>query len=198
MIAVCWSGPLEEGERVLEPLRRSKRPLVDLIAAKAYIDHQSMFDASAPPGRLNYKRNANLAGLPDAAIDVLLENARRMTSPHSLTLIFQLGGAVSRVAEDATAYSDRGAMFTADLNAQWLDPHDPRAEEHVQWVRDFHAALQPFATGGAYVNFLMGDEGPDRVRSTYGDSKYDRLVGLKQCYDPDNVFRLNQNIRPGT
>jgi FAD/FMN-containing dehydrogenase len=197
MMAVCWSGEIEEGERVLEPLRGSTRPLVDLVRAKPYVEHQSMFDASAPHGRQNYKRNANLAGLPDAAIDSLLDSAGRMTSPHSLALIFQLGGAVSRVAEDATAYSDRGAMFNVDINAQWLDPRDPRAPDHVQWVRDYHADLKPFATGGAYVNFLMGDEGDDRLRSTYGAAKYERLVRLKRLHDPDNVFRLNQNIRPG-
>jgi FAD/FMN-containing dehydrogenase len=198
MIAACWSGAIEEGERVLEPLRSSTRPLVDLIRAKPYVEHQSMFDASAPHGRQNYKRNANLGGLSDGVIDLLLEQTQRMTSPLSLTLVFQLGGAVSRVAEDATAYSDRGAMFNVDVNAQWLDAHDPRADQHAQWVRDFHEALQPFATGGAYVNFLMGDEGEDRVRSTYGAAKHQRLVGIKQRYDPGNVFRLNQNICPGS
>lgn len=195
-IVVCWSGPLQEGERSLEPLRDFKRPLVDLIARKPYHEHQHMFDASAPHGRQNYKRNANLADVPDGAIDVLIEYTQRKTSPLSLTLIFQLGGAVSWTAEDDTAYSNRGALFNADLNAQWLDPHDPQRDEQVQWVRDFHASLQPFATGGAYVNFLMGDEGPDRVRSTYGAAKYERLVELKRRYDPGNVFQLNQNVRP--
>jgi FAD/FMN-containing dehydrogenase len=195
-IVACWSGPLEEGERVLEPLRRFRPPLVDLIALKPYLEHQHMFDATAPHGRQNYKKNANLTGLSDAAIDILIEHARRRTSALSVTNVFQLGGAVSRVAEDATAYSDRGAVFNVDLNAQWIDADDPRAAEHMQWVRDFHAALQPFATGGAYVNFLMGDEGHDRVRAIYGDAKHDRLIELKRRYDPDNVFRLNQNIRP--
>lgn len=196
-IAVCWSGPIEQGSAVLEPLRRFKRPLVDRVAPKPYLEHQQMFDATALHGRRNYKRNLNLAGLPDGAIALLIEHSMRRTSPHSLTLIFQLGGAVARVGEGATAYSDRAAMYNVDLNAQWLDGTDPRADEHVQWVRDFHAAMQPFATGGAYVNFLMGDEGDDRVRTTYGRAKYDRLVALKRRYDPDNVFHFNQNIRPG-
>lgn len=194
-IAVCWSGEHQEGERVLEPLRRFKRPLADLIKRRPYLEHQSLFDPSAPPGRANFKRHANLDGLSDGAIDVLVEHTQRLTSPHSVALIFQLGGAVSRVAEDATAYSGRGAMFNMDLNAQWLDPHDPRADEHIRWATDFHKAIQPHASGRAYVNFLM-DEGHERVRYAYGAAKYKRLAALKQRCDPDNVFRLNQNIRP--
>jgi FAD/FMN-containing dehydrogenase len=194
-IVACWSGPLEQGERVLGPLRRFKPPLVDLIAPKPYLEHQSMFDPAAPAGLQNYMRTRNLAALPDEAIDVLVEHAQRITSPLSVAQIYQLGGAVSRVAEDATAYGDRGAMFNAVINAQWPDPLDPRADEHLRWVRDFHAALQPFATGGAYVNFLM-NEGEDRVRAAYGAAKYARLAELKLRYDPHNVFRLNQNIRP--
>ncbi|HLZ31452.1 MAG TPA: FAD-binding oxidoreductase [Chloroflexota bacterium] len=195
-VVVCWSGAVDTGQAVLEPLRRFKRPLVDLVAPKPYLEHQHMFDATAPHGRQNYKRNANLAALPDGVVDVLMEYSGRRTSPHSLIMVFQLGGAISRVSEDATAYSDRGALFNVDLNAQWLDPADTRTDEHIRWVRDFHAALQPFATGRAYVNFLMGDEGQDRVRTTYGAAKYERLVALKRRYDPANVFRLNQNIVP--
>jgi FAD/FMN-containing dehydrogenase len=195
-VVVCWSGDRQEGERALEPLRRFNRPLVDRIAPRPYLEHQSMFDASAPHGRQNYKRNVNLAGLSDGAIEVLVEAAMRRTSPLSMTLIFQLGGAVGRLREEATAYSDRRAAFNVDINAQWTDQDDPRAEEHIQWVRDVHTALGPLSTGGAYVNFLMGDEGRRQLRSTYGDAKYQRLVELKRRYDPDNVFRLNQNIQP--
>jgi len=196
-IAVCWSGPLDQADAALEPLRRFKRPLVDSIKPRPYLEHQSMFDASAPPGRQNYKRNSNVGGLPNGLIDVLVDFTEKRTSPMSLTLIFQFGGAVARVAEGATAFSDRTAAYNIDINAQWLEAGDPRRDEHVRWVRDFGAALQPFGTGGTYVNFLMDDEGKDRVRSTYGHEKHRRLVSLKRRYDPDNVFRLNQNIRPG-
>lgn len=195
-IVVCWSGSLAEGERVIEPLRRFKRPLVDLVSPKLYLEQQSAFDGSAPHGRQNYKRNLNLAGLPDGAIDVLVDRSRRRTSPFSVTLIFQLGGAVGTVGEGETAYSDRGAAFNVDINAQWLDPDDVAAEEHLKWVREQHAALEPFATGRAYVNFLMGDEGEGRVQSTYGTAKYERLRSLKRQYDAENVFRHNHNIQP--
>lgn len=196
MISACWTGVLRMGNQVLEPLRRGTKPLVDRIEAKTYVHHQSMFDASAPHGRQNYKRNCNLAELSDPVIDLLLDSAANHTSPHSLTLVFQLGGAVARVHEDATAYSDRGAQFNIDINAQWTDPHDPRAPQHAHWVRDLHEALQPFSTGRAYINFLNGDEEGDRVRTAYGLGKYERLARLKRRYDPNNVFHINQNIRP--
>ena len=195
-IAVCHSGPIAGADRVLEPLRRFKAPLVDGVRPKPYLEHQSMFDASAPHGRQNYKRNTNVAALSDAAIDVLLEYTEKRASPLSMTLIFQLGGAVARVGEDATAYSGRAAAYNIDINAQWTHTTDELAPKHIAWVRNFNSALEVFSSGGAYVNFLMGDEGEDRMRNTYGQAHLDRLVTLKRCYDPDNVFRLNHNIDP--
>lgn len=113
-----------------------------------------------------------------------------------MILIFQLRGAVSRVAEDATAYGGRAAAYNIDINAQWMDADDPHATQHTRWVRALSTALEAFSTGGGYVNFLMGDEGEDRIEETYGQANYDRLVRLKRLYDPDNVFRLNHNIDP--
>lgn len=194
-MTACWSGRLDEGERLLEPVRRFSRPLADLVARKPYVEHQSMFDASAPPGMQNYLKSGNLSGLPDVAIDVVVEQASRMTSPQSVTQIYQLGGAVSRVPEHATAYSDRGAAFNWVIAAQWTDPQDPKTPEHIRWTREYHEALRSCTTGGVYVNFLM-NEGQDRVRAAYGDAKYARLLALKQGYDPDNVLRFNQNISP--
>lgn len=195
-IAPCWSGPVDEGEQWLAQLRTFEPPLVDAVKPKPYLEHQHIFDASAPHGRQHYKRNVNLAVLSDAAIDCIVDHAQSMTSPLAMTLIFQLGGAISRVPEGAAAYSDRHALFNVDIDAQWVDPHDPLADDHMQWVRAFHEALQPLGSGGSYVNFLMGDEGDDRLRAVYGAPKFERLAALKRRYDPDNVFRLNQNIRP--
>jgi len=195
-MTACWSGLIEDGERELEPLRRFSRPLVDLIAPRRYLEHQSMFDASAPAGRQNYLKSGNLTALSDAAIEVVLEQTSQMTSPLSVTQIYQLGGAVSQVPEDDTAYSDRSAAFNWVISAQWTDPQDVKAEEHIRWTRDYHEALRSFTTGGVYVNFLM-HEGQGRVRAAYGERKYERLLALKHRYDPENVFRLNQNIAPG-
>lgn len=195
-IAVCWSGPIADGDRWLEALRQFAPPLVDAIKPKPYLEHQHIFDASAPHGRQHYKKNANLAELSDGAIDSMVDHALAVTTPRAMTLIFQLGGAIARLPEDASAYSDRRARFNVDIDAQWVDPDDPRAHDHIEWVRGVHDALLPYGTGGAYVNFLMGDEGDDRLEAVYGQEKLRRLAQLKRKYDPDNVFRHNQNIRP--
>jgi FAD/FMN-containing dehydrogenase len=104
-----------------------------------------------------------------------------------------LGGAVSRVDEDATAFSHRDTAFALAIQTAWLDPAE--LEKHIRWTREFWMAMQPFSVGGTYVNFLSADDGEDRVKAAYG-AKYERLVALKNKYDPTNLFRLNQNIKP--
>ena len=118
----------------------------------------------------------------------------RIRSPWSYTVIFQLGGAVADVDEDATAYSNRGAAHNVNINGVWL-PHQPIGEEEIDWTRAHFAALEPHQTG-AYVNFLDRDEQEDRVRAAYSKATYRRLRAIKALYDPDNVFRLNHNIKP--
>lgn len=181
-IAVCYAGVLETGERVVQPLRAFGPPLVDGIALKPYITHQTMFDAAQPPGRHNYWKTAYLSELSDAAIDVLVGGARQMTSPLSVLALYQLGGA-ARLGDGA---------FCVNAAATWTEPTE--SQRHVSWAREFWAAIEPCSAAGAYVNFL-GEEGRERTRSAYRES-YDRLVALKNAYDPDNFFRLNQNIEP--
>ena len=118
-----------------------------------------------------------------------------MRSPFSKVLLSHLGGAISRVGHDETAYIHRAAPFLLNINAMWTDPHE--SEKHIAWARDFWAAMQPFSAGGVYVNFLS-NEGEDRVRAAYDARTYERLVALKNKYDPTNFFRLNQNIKPTT
>ncbi len=118
----------------------------------------------------------------------------RSRHPSPVIAGFHLGGAVSRVEEDATAYSHRDAAYSLIINCAWIDPAE--SDTHIQWTRAFWNALQPFSKGGAYVNFQSRDEGEDRVISTYGTAKYSRLATLKHKYDPSNFFRLNQNITP--
>jgi FAD/FMN-containing dehydrogenase len=190
-VVTCWAGPIEEGERVLEPLRRHGRPLLDLIAPKPYLAHQGTFDATVPHGLHYYWRSEYLDALDDKAIDTLLAHAWESRSPRSYTIMFQLGGAVGRVPEEATAFSGRGARFAVNVNGVALQ-HE--YSEQSAWARRFGEALHPFSTG-VYMNFL-GDEGQQRVRVAYGPAKYDRLVALKRSWDPDNFFRRNQNIRP--
>jgi hypothetical protein len=115
-----------------------------------------------------------------------------MRSPDSYSLLFQLGGAISKLKDEDSAFSGRAARHAITLDGVWSDPEGP---DDTAWVKDYFASLQQFSTGGVYVNFL-GNEGQDRVKASYGAAKYDRLVALKNKYDPTNFFRLNQNIEP--
>ncbi len=190
-VFVCYCGPIDEGERVLQPLRQFGTPVADAIVPKPFTVHQTMLDAMQPSGRNYYWKSDDLPGLNDGAIDTIVAHSEAITSPTTIVAMFQLGGAASRVAEDATAYSHRNAQHALNCNASW-DQGDPGP--HIQWARDFSSAMQPYSTG-VYVNFL-GDEGEDRAKAAYGAQKYDRLVALKNRYDPTNFFRLNQNIKP--
>jgi hypothetical protein len=193
-VAACYAGDHERGEQVLAPLRTFGSPLLDAIAPRPYVDLQRLFDPSVPHGWHYQWRSCELPPLTDDAIDTLVDQAARITSPRSYIIGFQLGGAMARVGEQDTAFSQRDAPHDVNINAVWL-PDDPHAERHVRWVRNCHAALTPHARDRVYVNFL-GDEGPDRVRAAYGAAKHDRLVALKRRYDPANVLRGNQNISP--
>lgn len=194
-VVSCYAGSVEEGEEVVRPLREVATPLVDLLAPKPYVTHQTMFNPTVPHGWHYYWKSLDLPELSDGAVDTLVEHSTRITSPLSYTVIFQLGGAVSRVGEDDTAYSHRDMGHNVNVNGVWT-PDDREAEQHIAWTRDFHAALEPHAPGAVYVNFL-GDEGQDRVVAAYGEATYERLAALKEKYDPTNFFRLNQNITPG-
>jgi FAD/FMN-containing dehydrogenase len=189
-LAACWSGELDEGARALAPFRELG-PIVDLFQPMPYTALQSMFDASAPRDRAYYIKGQTTGKLDDEALSVLLERAQAMPRPFSELHVGGLGGAVSRVPEDATAYSPRDGEHTLIFISGWYDQEGEDAA--VSWVRGTADATDPFATG-VYVNFLE-DEGDERIRFAYGD-KFQRLVELKRTWDPDNLFCLNQNIKP--
>jgi FAD/FMN-containing dehydrogenase len=192
-VICCWIGPVEEGENFLRPLREFGSTVLDLCEPKPFLAHQSMFDPSFPHGRYYYFRSCDVEALSDEVIDIAVEHSLRIESPFTAYPIWQLGGALSRVSGDDTAFDGRHEGFTFNINACTAGPEGFDRER--QWVRDFWDALAPYHRG-VYVNFLM-DEGEERVRQAYGPAKYDRLRALKRRYDPDNVFRLNQNIAPG-
>ena len=153
-----------------------------------------MFDPLVPHGWHRNWKSVELPPLTDDAIDTLIDHTRgSLATPY--TIVLQLGGALARVAEDATAFGQRDAAHNLVINAVWTED-DPEPDRHITWARDFFDALQTHATGRVYVNFL-GDEGQDRVRAAYGVRNYERLARLKRVHDPTNLFRLNQNIRPG-
>jgi len=189
---VCYNGTVEEGERVLAPLRAFGPPLADLIQPMPYVALQSMLDAGFPHGQQVYWRSDFVTQLTDEVIDTLVEQHRSITSPQSALLLEQLGGAVRRVGPEETAFVHRQADFNLAIIGVWTDPSEN--DRHIAWARGVHAAVTPFVHG-TYVNYL-GEEGQDRVRAAYGDAVYDRLVAVKNRYDPTNLFRMNQNIRP--
>ena len=189
----CWSGDLEQGEALLRPLREFGPPAADLVRRKPYIEHQSMFDASVPHHWGYYWKSHYLPPLSEGAVETLIENAWRKSAKTSYTLIFHLGGAIARRREDSSAASGRDAAHALNINAAWAEGGGSHPD--IAWCRDFFSAMEPHATGGVYVNFLHNDEGEARVRASYGE-RYDRLAGIKARYDPENVFRSNQNIKP--
>jgi FAD/FMN-containing dehydrogenase len=193
-VLTLHSGSLEEGERALAPLREFGEPLVDGIGPKPFRELQAILDASAPHGWHYYLKSEFLPRLSDDALDVMVDHASRITSPQATIAAFHLGGAISAVDEDATAYSHRNAAYSLIINCAWVEAKD--TDRNIAWTREFWQAMQPHSSGGAYVNFQSQDEGVDRVQTAYGSAKYERLVELKNRFDPSNFFRLNQNIQP--
>ena len=192
MVIPCWVGDAEEGEKFIRPLREFGPPIADVCTPKPYLAHQAMLDPSFPPGRWYYFKSCDIAEMTDEIIDITVERSLKISSPLTSFPIWQMGGAVSRVGDDETAFNGRTASFTYNIGA--CTETSEGFEEEREWVRSFWSALEPWHEG-VYVNFL-GDEGADRVRQAYGPEKYDRLRALKKKYDPDNFFRINQNISP--
>jgi FAD/FMN-containing dehydrogenase len=194
MVGACYAGPIEDGEQILRPLRAFGTPLLDLVGPMPYVGFQSALDSTVCHGWNYYWKSTFLPELRNDLIDVLAEHAFSCSSPRSYVAMFHLKGAVSRVAGGATAFGNRQASHAITLDSVWR-PGEEFGERDTAWTRKFFAALSRYREG-VYVNFLGGDEEPDRVREAYGDSVYDRLVRVKTAYDPDNVFHHNQNIRP--
>ena len=153
-----------------------------------------MLDPAFPPGLQVYWRSDFLSRLDDEVMDVLIDQVSRIPSPLSAVLIEQMGGAVRRVGANDTAFNHRDAAYNLAIISRWVDVSD--AERQIAWTRELHDAIRPFTTGGVYVNYLGYGESVDRVREAYGPEKYQRLVALKDKYDPTNFFRQNQNIAP--
>ena len=194
MVIPCWAGDLDEGERFVKPLREFGNVVADVCIRKPYLMHQAMFDPSFVPHRWYYFRGFDAPELSDDMIDITFDYASRIKSPLTSFPIWQMGGAISKLSDDDSAFGGRGAAFTYNIgccteNADGFD-------EERQWVRDFYSALEDYQTS-AYVNFMSdGEESDSRIRSAYGAEKFDRLKALKRQWDPDNFFRNNQNISP--
>jgi FAD/FMN-containing dehydrogenase len=192
-MVACYAGSVDEGERILAPLRRFGPPIADTIAPIPYTAQQRLLDAAFPYGRLNYWKSSLTDELSDEVIAALVDYTARMPSPLSAIPIPDFHGAYRRVGKTETAYYHRDLRYDIVIMANWTDPAD--TERNVQWARDLYEALQRHLPQGVYVNDLDRDEGDERVRHAYGEN-YARLVTLKKKYDPTNFFRVNQNIKP--
>jgi FAD/FMN-containing dehydrogenase len=190
----CYAGPIGEGEQLLAPLRKAGPLLADQLGPIPYTAMQSIVENFNPPGMRNYWKSDYLTQLSDDAIDLLVEEYPSVPAPQTHLIIEHMAGAVRRIGEDETAVSHRDASYNAIIVGMWAEPAED--ERTIGWVRQLWEALRPFSSGGVYVNYQMGDEGEDRLRAAYGTEKYERLVALKNKYDPTNLFRLNQNITP--
>jgi FAD/FMN-containing dehydrogenase len=195
-IIVGYIGEHAEGERLVAPVRKFGTPLVDTIAPTSYVELNKLFDATFPYGGVQrYWKSSFLKELGDDVLEILVDRAGTMRSPMSLVGFFHVHGAATRVDPNATAFGPRADQWDYDVISQWNDPAEAAA--HIPWTREFWSAVEPFASGEVYVNHLDSEEGTTRIRAAYRHG-YDRLVALKNKYDPTNLFRLNQNIKPTT
>jgi FAD/FMN-containing dehydrogenase len=189
-IAVLFAGSVDDGAEAVAPFRELG-PEVDLVGPMPYADFQCMIDD--PPGFHNYWSADYHDTFPDDALDVFVKYGFERQSPLAQQLLIPWGGAVARVDEDATPMAGRSVSWITHPFAVWEDPSD--SGKNIEWARSFRRDIASYANGGTYLNFI-GDEGEDRVRAAYGDAKYARLAGIKGEWDPKNVFRGNQNIKP--
>jgi FAD/FMN-containing dehydrogenase len=190
--AACYAGPMDAAERAMKPLRTMGKPIADVIGPHPYAGWQTALDPLLTPGARNYWKSHSFAALDDGLIDVLCTYASKLPSAETELAFAQLGGAINRVTADATAYPHRDVAFLINLHTRWRD----RAEDAkcVAWAQSVFDACTPFATGGTYVNFIPEDDRNGVERAYLGNAR--RLAAIKAKYDPHNLFRVNQNIRP--
>jgi FAD/FMN-containing dehydrogenase len=194
-IVYCYVGPPDEGERALRPLRESvPEPVVDMVQPMPYAALQQMLDAGNPHGIREYFKVDYLRELPDEAIDIIVEHAEKLPAPFGQLILAPMGGAVGRTDSGTRALTIPDAPWAYFCLAMWMDPAED--DRNTAWARGFAEAMRPFGVGTALPNFIEPDEGIARLRASYGEDNYARLVELKRKWDPDNLFRLNQNIAP--
>ena len=192
ILALLYAGDPRESERLIQPLRSFGTPVGEHVGVQPYVAWQQAFDPLLTPGARNYWKSHNFTELSDGLLDVVIDYVRRLPSPQCEIFFGSIGGATKRPAPDATAYPHRDAEFVMNVHGRWDSPADDA--RCIAWSRAYFQASAPFASGGAYVNFLTADE-TDRVRAAYG-ANYERLAQVKRKYDPENLFRTNWNVRP--
>jgi FAD/FMN-containing dehydrogenase len=196
-VVICWTGDDEDADAILAPIRKVAEPLLDMVQPMPYTALQSMLDAGAPHGINAYMKADLLEELTDEVIAKLAGHGARRAGPMVQLLLEPMGGAIGRVGEHDTALGRRDVPWCYHALALWAEPTPEATDAHLRWARALSDDLAPHTTPGVYLNYTS-DGGEEKVRASYGAEKYRRLVALKDRYDPDNLFRLNQNIRPST
>src|SRR6266542_128344 len=192
VLPIFYSGAVAEAEKLIAPVRAFGNAHGEHIGAQPYIAWQKAFDPLLTPGARNYWKSHNFTELADGALNTIIDFAGKLPSPQCEIFIGLIAGAPNRIAPEAMAYGHRDAKFVLNVHGRWDDAKDD--QKCIGWAREFFNASAPYASAGAYVNFMTAEEG-ERVATAYG-SNYDRLVEIKRRYDPENVFHLNQNIKP--
>jgi len=193
VLAMCHAGDLASAEKAAAPLRAIGKPIADVVGPSPFAGWQQAFDPLLTPGERNYWKSHDFLKLDDGLMDVLIDAVRKVPTPHCEIFIGHLGGAVNRVAADATAYPHRNIEFVMNVHTRWSTPSED--EKCIAWARQLYEATSKFATGGVYVNFMPEDEAQRVKTGAYGPN-YERLAKIKGKYDPSNLFRMNQNVPP--
>ena len=192
VLAVFYSGGAADGEKLIAPIREFGTPVGEHVGPQPYAQWQKAFDPLLTPGARNYWKSHNFAQMDDKAFDTMIDYAGKLPSSQCEIFLALMSGAANRVKLNATAYGARDAKFVLNVHGRWDDAADDK--KCIAWAREFFNASKPYASSGAYVNFMTEDEG-DRVAAAYGEN-YARLLEVKRKYDPDNLFHMNQNIKP--
>ncbi|HUG25680.1 FAD-binding oxidoreductase, partial [Piscinibacter sp.] len=191
-IFVCHSGEIEDGEALLAPLRALGTPVADIVTRRPYTQMQSLLDATQPKGRRYYWKSHYVGAIQPPLIDLAVEHAARIVSPHSAVILFQIGGAIGELPADHSPAGNRDAAYVLNITASWEKQEDDAA--NIRWARDCFEATRACSTGGTYVNFLTEEEGADRIEAAYGKPTLQRLTALKRRFDPDDLFRHTKRI----
>jgi FAD/FMN-containing dehydrogenase len=189
---VCHSGKVEDGEALLAPLRKLGQPVADIVTRRPYTQMQSLLDATQPKGRRYYWKSNYLACVDERLVELAVEHAGRIRSPHSAILMFQIGGALNERPAGFSPAGNRDAAYVLNITGSWENAADDAA--HIAWARDAFEATRGCSTGGTYVNFLTEEEGRDRIEAAYSAADLLRLAAIKRRYDPENLFRHAKSI----
>jgi len=192
-LLACHSGNLEEGEKLVAPIKSFGKPIGDVLVRRPYVQMQALLDATQPKGRRYYWKSEYLSRIEPALCQKMIDHAAHINSPYSAVILFQLDGALNRLAEDISPVGNRDARYVLNIAASWERQEEDDA--NIAWARAAWNDMKSFSTGGTYVNFLTEDESPERVKTSLGKG-LQRLSEVKARWDPENVFRTNRNIKP--